>query len=291
MKKKRINYKTVLKVAVSIVLIVYLFTKIEISSLKRLSFDISLYIVAAVILLISFVSSMALRWKMILNIINATTVKFIELYRIYLIAFFFNIFLPGAIGGDIVRIKKSSEMYNVGIKKSTAVVLLERISGLVALSFLFCIGFIIYDQPIIPKLKVNKPFVFIIIGVMVIIIIAFKKYMERKLSVNYQLITIVILLSGIGQFVDIILAYMYSHYFSIDISIIELMLIMPLVYVVTVLPISLGGIGVREGAMVGLMSIFTTASTSEAVMVSFLIYLSKIGAGLVGWLVYLRSKS
>ena len=66
------------------------------------------------------------------------------------------------------------------------------------------------------------------------------------------------------------------------------MSIMPLVYVATVIPISLGGVGVREGVMTAGMALYGI-HVADAVMVSFLLYFSKLLIGILGWVVYLRT--
>jgi hypothetical protein len=63
---------------------------------------------------------------------------------------------------------------------------------------------------------------------------------------------------------------------------------MPIVYLVTILPISIGGLGVREGTLVMILS-FVNIETSEAVILSFLIYLNRILIGGVGGIIQLSS--
>jgi uncharacterized membrane protein YbhN (UPF0104 family) len=51
--------------------------------------------------------------------------------------------------------------------------------------------------------------------------------------------------------------------------------VFPIVYILTVLPISLGGLGVREGVFVYLLT-RAGIQASDAVMVSLLIYLNRV---------------
>jgi uncharacterized membrane protein YbhN (UPF0104 family) len=60
-----------------------------------------------------------------------------------------------------------------------------------------------------------------------------------------------------------------------------LLFVMPLVYVATVLPISLGGLGVREGVLSGLLMLFAVPR-DDAILAAFLLYLAKVVVGLTG---------
>jgi len=60
-----------------------------------------------------------------------------------------------------------------------------------------------------------------------------------------------------------------------------LLFVMPLVHVATVLPISLGGLGVREGVLTGLLMLLAVPQ-GDAVLAAFLLYLAKVMVGLTG---------
>jgi hypothetical protein len=64
------------------------------------------------------------------------------------------------------------------------------------------------------------------------------------------------------------------------------MIIMPIVYMSSVIPISLGGLGVREGTMAILFSLIG-ADPSVAVLISLLTYISKVIVGSFGGIVYI----
>jgi len=107
------------------------------------------------------------------------------------------------------------------------------------------------------------------------------------MPINYRDLSVILLLSGLGQFGDIVISYIFSLYFGLEITILNLMSIMPLVYVATVVPISLGGVGVREGVMTAGLTLYGV-DVSDAVMISFLLYFTKVIVGLIGWFLYLK---
>jgi uncharacterized membrane protein YbhN (UPF0104 family) len=53
--------------------------------------------------------------------------------RLYWLGMFYNLFLPGSIGGDAYKVMRLSRVHHVSYKKMTAAVVLDRFSGLFAL--------------------------------------------------------------------------------------------------------------------------------------------------------------
>ena len=58
----------------------------------------------------------------------------------------------------------------------------------------------------------------------------------------------------------------------------------PIVYLATLLPISLGGLGVREASFAFLLAQFNV-SASDTITLSFLVYLNQVFIGILGWFV------
>ncbi len=81
--------------------------------------------------------------------------------------------------------------------------------------------------------------------------------------------------------------FLLSQAIGLAVSLTEFFAIIPLVYLVTILPISLGGLGVREGMLVFLLAQFNVAIT-DAVTLSFLIYLNRVVVGSLGGLIQLK---
>lgn len=63
--------------------------------------------------------------------------------QLYWLGMFYNLFLPGSISGDAYKVVRLTKDYNVAYKKTTAAVLLDRFSGLLALGLLLGIFWII----------------------------------------------------------------------------------------------------------------------------------------------------
>ena len=69
--------------------------------------------------------------------------------KLYWLGMFYNLFLPGAISGDAYKVVLLTRKYDVGYKKITAAVLLDRFSGLLALGLILSVyGVIVLDNKV-----------------------------------------------------------------------------------------------------------------------------------------------
>ncbi|WP_457594092.1 lysylphosphatidylglycerol synthase transmembrane domain-containing protein [Hydrogenimonas sp.] len=274
------------KILVSVSLLGFLITKLDFSSLTKLQSDIVGYLLVSTIIMFVALWFMTARWKVVLLLIKLKSYSLTLLYKFYLIGHFFSIFIPGAIGGDAMRFYYISKVYKLTKPSSLLSVFIERIAGLFALAIILMFS-LLFNDTLREKLHFGYELIFLSsLGIVLALVIA-KYFVNKKVHVGYKDMGSILLLSGLGQFGDIAVAYVYSQYFQLDISLLSLMSIMPLVYIATVIPISLGGVGVREGVMTAGMALYGV-HVSDAVIVSFLLYLTKIIVGIFGWIIYLR---
>ena len=275
-----------LKIIVSVSLLGYLVTKLDFSSLAKLQSDIIWYIGISSIVMLIALGFMTIRWKFVLTLIEMKNYSLRLLYDFYLVGSFFNIFIPGAIGGDAMRLYYVSKAYHLTKTKSLLSVFIERVAGLFALGLILMFS-LLFNDTIRSRLDFGFTLIALSTAGIVLALVIAKYFIQKKMTVGYKEMATILFLSGLGQFGDILIAYIYALYFDLDISVLNLMSIMPLVYVATVIPISLGGVGVREGVMTAGMALYGI-DISDAVLVSFLLYLTKIVIGLGGWIVYMK---
>lgn len=281
---KNNNLSMLLKLITSLCILGYLLSILDWSILATLEVRIIPFFFFGILFLLIAIFCMTLRWKVIIQHELEVKVSAAVLYRFYLIGSFFNSFLPSSIGGDIVRVRSSSQTFSLPIKRATAIVVSERLFGLAALSFLFSIGFLI-DQTLLMKLGF-KPYLSFIGLILACIIFFIAKYLaEKKIRISFSFALLLLFLSACGQFADILIVFIFASYFEQSITLSSLMIVMPLVYIATIAPISLGGLGVREGAMVALLA-FISVDTSIAIILAFVLYISKLLVGLIGGVLY-----
>jgi uncharacterized membrane protein YbhN (UPF0104 family) len=131
--------RVLFKLTVSVILLWFLFSRIDLEKLwaGTRSASVSWLIAALIIYAVTVVASVW-RWQLLLNAQNVH-VATNRLAGSYLVALFFNNFLPSNIGGDVIRIRDTAPQ--AGSKTlATAVVLVDRGLGLMGLVLVAACG-------------------------------------------------------------------------------------------------------------------------------------------------------
>src|SRR5205809_7730506 len=127
------------KIAVSIILLAVLFSKIDAGQLWQGVRGASLFWLAAALALYS-VNILASMWRWhLLLAAQSVVVQPRRLLASFLVANFFNNFLPSNVGGDVIRITDSAK-YTKSKTVATIVVLMDRGIGVIALILIAAIG-------------------------------------------------------------------------------------------------------------------------------------------------------
>lgn len=133
---RKISLKQIVKILVSVILLALLlhYTGFE-NTLSRLSKANLWYIPVGVALYLFAQVVSSYRWKFLSAAIGFK-LSLREFYDYYLIGMFFNLFLPGAIGGDMLRMFYLAKSANRKKREALLTLLAERGVGLVALLLL-----------------------------------------------------------------------------------------------------------------------------------------------------------
>lgn len=284
---KKVNF--LIKLAISILILVFIFSKIEYKSFFNIIVRANwgLLILAILFGLIPYFF-LTLRWKNFLNVLEIN-ISLKKLYLINLLGVFYSLFLPGRISGDIV---KGYKLINTNLqkkKKEIAVsVLVDRGIGMLSLIFI-AIAVVLLNLEIRQKILINKnifSLVIFIIAVLFAVIFSksatkylinqIKKVIPKKIlniqklqKIYYSLIVYQdrkevllegIIFSAIGLFGNIFVSYLVCLSLGINISYLNLIVIIAVTTIILILPISFSGLGVREGANVILMGYFGVAA-------------------------------
>jgi uncharacterized protein (TIRG00374 family) len=130
------------KIGVSLALLAYLFSTTDLRALEeRVRTADLLDLTAAVACYATMLALAAWRWQLLLRALGWVA-PLRELTASYLVATFFNNFLPSNIGGDIVRVRDGSKLTG-STTASLAVVGLDRILGFGALYLLAAAAFVL----------------------------------------------------------------------------------------------------------------------------------------------------
>lgn len=282
----------VFKVITSISLLIFLLYKIEITRVASIvKKDILIYLFSALLLLLLTLLIMSTRWQKIILTFHLPPFKIKTLFKFYLIGAFFNNLLPGAIGGDIMRTRAFIKTSGTKVSKATQITIIERIFGLGSLLIILSLSVFLLDIPkeFYSKFQTLWQWAIITGSIAFLLLLILRNKIFKTITISSASIIIILFLSILSQMGDIIIAYVFSHYFNLQIPFTQFFFIMPLVYLATVLPISLGGLGVREGVMAGLLSLYGI-EISLAIGISFLMTIIKLLIGIIGWFTYIRMK-
>lgn len=130
------------KIGVSVALLAYLLSTTDLAALERKVRSADLVnMLAAVVCFVLMLALATWRWQMLLGALGAPA-PIRRLTASYLVATFFNNFLPSNIGGDIVRVRDSSRLTG-SVATSLAVVGIDRILGFGALYLLAAVAFLL----------------------------------------------------------------------------------------------------------------------------------------------------
>jgi uncharacterized protein (TIRG00374 family) len=130
------------KIAVSLALLAYLFSTTDLAALaQRVRSGDPALLVAALALYVGMLAISTLRWRLLLTA-QGHAAPLGTLSASYLVATFFNNFLPSNIGGDVIRVRDSSR-YTGSTTAALAIVAIDRILGFGALYALAALAFLL----------------------------------------------------------------------------------------------------------------------------------------------------
>jgi len=196
--------------------------------------------------------------------------------RLYLLGMFYNLFLPGGIGGDGYKVYWLHQRTQVSAKSLTFAVLLDRINGMLAIVALSLLSLLLLPLPLWVKwaAPLSVPIGY---GLYVF---AIKHFFKEFISLSHITSLYSVLVQGL-QCVSVFCIIRALGIHGQDAGLLVLFMISS---VVAVLPFTIGGLGARE-------LVFVTGSPlllldpNSSVSISILFYLITVTGSLPG-LVY-----
>lgn len=252
---------------------------------------------------------LALRWQRIVFLLSHKQKKPNTgiMFRLNFINIFFNSCLPGTIGGDVVRaLYLKSPDYPLAICAHS--VILDRLMAIIGIFIM-----VVLSLPWLGKLMPSLP-VSLLLGASAISTLAgiafvFKAdvFLQRLPSTHMvRMITSLIhsirtLLKSpidfaltmmqaiIGHACFCLCTYLLALSMGVEYSLLDSLMLVPLVILIIMMPISLGGWGIREVSMVGMLSLIGVPKEA-ALAISVQIGILMILASLPGAWYYARFK-
>ena len=294
--------KYLIKLTISLLLLYLIGRNVNWQEMLQAFFSLSPFILLCAILL-QLVSNglAALRWQFIMRSLNIQA-TYLFCLACYLKSLFFAQGLPSSIGGDAIRVLDASRLTTQ--KEDAAFsVLIDRIMGLLGLVLLNLVAIIFHSTLLEPKMRtmlislllmvvaavlvLTFPFSLIFfqrrgpLGILHRLARRIQQTMASPMQFIVQLgLAILVHLIVLASFYLLALGVGLQYPFSVYLTLV------PPAFLMTILPISLAGWGVREGALVGLF-LFIGAPREVVLSCSMLFGLGSLCTSLVGLLAYL----
>lgn len=302
----------ILKIVVSLTLLAWLFYtsdfKTIISLVKKI--NVPIFIVAVVVTVLGLVLS-ALKWKYLLDLYDHD-IGYFKLLNIYWSALFFNNFLPSTIGGDVYRIAALSKLSKNRFY-SLLTVFLDRFTGAIALTSIASIAFAI-------TYKYLGSNAYIFLGLLIFLIISIILFLNenfvgnilpliKKLPIanpedkvralkesiiafkkdKYAMLKI-LGISFVFQFMVVLVNWIVAISLNYNVPFYYFMIFSPVILLISMVPVSFNGLGIREATTVVLFTSVGQLTKSEALLLSLGGYFAILVVSLFGSLTYVFYK-
>ncbi len=269
-KKAKRGLNFYLRLSLSILLLYYVFQKVGWANLWTEIQHANLYYIALYISLGLLMTFLSVRKWLILVKAQGITASFPRLFCLYMVGYFFNNLLPTNVGGDVIR---AYELGKSEGKKQEAIasVFMERFTGLTTL-ILFAVLAVALEQQYLSDSRLVAALGLAFVGYLAIVGIVFNRsvilYMEKwvpkkvigstveKVQQCQEAIYLYkrhgldmmmsLIYSILFYLTAILLVYVGCLVFDVEVPLSTLVTAVPVMYIVFMMPISVGGIGLQE---------------------------------------------
>lgn len=239
MKSKFIKYlKLFAKFGITILALYYVFNKVDIDKLSELLRQANKLLI--LVALLAFVLSKLVSAYRLNQFLGKIGIKISESFnlRLYLLGMYYNLFLPGGIGGDGYKIYFLSRKFDVKTKNIFWTILVDRLIGVLAL---FCLAILFYYT--VSLFENFRPFVWVLIPISIAVAYLllrhfFSHFISLFVKTGLQSVAV--------QALQVLSALFILYSLNVQENIVGYLFIFLLSSIVAVLPLTVGGIGSRE---------------------------------------------
>lgn len=299
---------TFIKIAITALLFYYIFRNVDFEN-----FGMTLrnarpgILIAAFILLWVAHYVCIFRWRLLIRpLMPAPSLN--SLFGIYCIGLFFNLTFPTIIGGDVVKIYyigKHSDSYS----QSFASTFLDRDTGMLAMLIIACIGIILYPVSV-PGIPVS----IIIWGVFAVFILGntclfapgchdllsrllkslkmtrIEKKANRVadafqiIGKHKSVLLVSLLISFVNQLLVIVSVWITAIGLRLQIPFYYFVVFVPVITLISMIPVSLNGMGLREYAFMSLfggIGVEPASCIALGLLTSIMIILCSVPGGII----------
>lgn len=313
MKKNKI-FLGLIKTVVSISLLLFILININWNEVSRNLKGANYYLLFVTLLLFIIErSEITYKWNLLIRA-RGINISFIRLFLINLIGSFWGLFIPSSLGTDVARgyyLAKNNAEKSISVSS----VFVDRILGTFSV-VLFALVSIIIAGDLFSKINI-KIYVFLFSAILIVVFYLFQKEGTAKVLVRiltkirykklgeifiklhksileYKKYPKTLMFSFfftiLAHITRVLIYYFVALSFNISVPLIYFFLFIPLITLIIMIPISIGGLGVGEGAFVAFFS-FAGISLSNCIIMAFSNSIINTLFTLSGGIVYLFYKS
>ena len=183
--------------------------------------------------------------------------------KLYWLGMYYNLFLPGGIGGDGYKIFLLNKITKIKIKNLLFPVLLDRVTGLLAL---FCLA--LHFGYFIPYFNNFWYFLWLAIPFVILIFYLINYFFFKQYLPSFKITTIQ---SFIVQIAQVFCAYLILKALDINMYFGMYLFVFLISSIIAIIPFTIGGIGARELTFI-LASGYLELDTETAIGLSILFF-------------------
>ena len=199
--------------------------------------------------------------------------------KLYWVGMFYNLFLPGGIGGDGIKVYLVHKYRKNGVKKNIGAMLVNRVDGLVAIGMITILLYYLSGD----TFKIGWPGWFCLPLLYLFYYVVLKYFLKSFLPIHaglfgwsmllqlMQLVSALFILYAFHQFSDVT-EYLFLFFFSA---------------IATAIPITIGGVGAREMVFfLGANVLHLNKELSIALSVMFFLLSAFVSLAGIYWVFY-----
>ena len=269
------------------------------------------WLVAGVVVLLGCTVVATARWKILLAV-QGIHMTWLRTWQLFMVGMFFNLFMLGSTGGDVVKMFLTMREARDNKAAALLSVFMDRVIGMLALIFL-SVAFLYFRYDMLNHTEGSSTLLnlllwllaaalLVIIGMFVVSALGWVHYLPPWTPLRGRIVEIsaachlyakgwrrtiwafLISFPLFGMFFTTF--YCAARAFTDKLGVVDVFSVMPIVAVITAIPISVSGIGVRESLFVSLLAPFDVTA-AVATLISVTGFLINTLGSLAGGVVFL----
>lgn len=277
MNKKRML--SVVKMLVAVALIAVLIATIDwksaLSSIVHIS---AFYVFVLIAIGVFMIAISSIKWQIFLKA-RGVTVSLYRLMTLYIVGYFFNNLLPGNVGGDMARSFALGQQIG-SHSNSMSSVFMERFTGVLGLLILATLALVL-NPTVLENTQLGVLLLLLLGGLTFLVVLLFTGLATRILEVLAQwkprvkplreavkvaeavysfrskpkVLAKGMAISFLFHFMTTVNTYAVTRALGLEVSLLDIAVIVPIILVITMIPITPNSIGIWEGAFVFLFGL------------------------------------